>query len=405
LAESRVKARAPIQAVALLVGGAAPVLGTVLFLVIPDLPFSLSTLGVTVGSIAWAMAIFRYRLLDVVPVAQDALFERMEDWMLVTDLDDRVMSVNPSFCRFLGVAPSDVLGRPAREVLGAHPPLVAALDERCETRREITLGACHHDLRIGRVTDRRDRHGGWLLLLRDITERVHMEQALAEERDKSEKLLLNILPQPIAERLKRGGMPISDGFAEASVLFADIVDFTPFSERLTPHEIVATLDTLFTLLDGLAERHGVEKIKTVGDAWMAACGVPEANARHLETMADLSLAMLNAVKDLNTRSPEPLSLRIGLNCGPVVAGVIGAKRLIYDLWGDTVNTASRMESHGLPGRIQVTEAVWERLRDRYVFEARGPIRIKGKGEMRTWFLLGRRPDGPEAGHPGHTPPV
>jgi class 3 adenylate cyclase len=213
---------------------------------------------------------------------------------------------------------------------------------------------------------------------------------LNAERAKSEALLLNILPASVAERLKADDRAIADGFAEVTVLFADIVGFTRLAERLSPVEVVRRLNQLFSMFDDLAEDLKIEKIKTIGDAYMAAAGLVGSGDRHAHAMAEMSLGMLERVTAFSASYPEPLSLRIGLNTGPVVAGVIGKKKFIYDIWGDTVNTASRMESHGTPGYVHVTEETRRLLADTYVFEARGEIDVKGKGPMRTYYLVGRR---------------
>ncbi|HET6639849.1 MAG TPA: adenylate/guanylate cyclase domain-containing protein [Gemmatimonadota bacterium] len=207
------------------------------------------------------------------------------------------------------------------------------------------------------------------------------EREAAHERERSERLLLNILPAPIAERLKESEGPIADHHAEATILFADIAGFTAMSTRMPADELVTMLNAVFTGFDQLARRHGVEKIKTIGDAYMAVAGLPEAVADHVERIADLALDML---------AHSSLAIRIGIDTGPVVAGVIGESKFIYDLWGDAVTTASRMESHGVPGGIQVTEAVRNRLADRYDLVERGEIEVKGRGTMRTWLLEGRR---------------
>jgi len=213
---------------------------------------------------------------------------------------------------------------------------------------------------------------------------------LQEEQERSESLLLNVLPKPIADRLKRDRSTIADRFPEATVLFADIVDFTPSSAALTPEGTVVWLNDLFSLFDSLSDRFGLEKIKTVGDAYMAVAGLPTPRADHTEAAADMALEMQRQLATRTTPNGRPLQMRIGIHTGPVVAGVIGTRKFIYDLWGDTVNIASRMESQGLPGAIQVTEAACQRLRERYECERRGTIQVKGKGEMLTYVLKGRR---------------
>jgi class 3 adenylate cyclase len=207
------------------------------------------------------------------------------------------------------------------------------------------------------------------------------EREAARERERSERLLLNILPAPIAERLKENEGPIADHHAEATILFADIAGFTAMSSRMPADELVTMLNAVFTGFDQLARRHGVEKIKTIGDAYMAVAGLPDAAPDHSERIAELALDM---------RDQSSLPIRIGIDTGAVVAGVIGESKFIYDLWGDAVTTASRMESHGVPGEIQVTEAVRDRLADRYEFAPRGEIEVKGRGRMRTWLLAKRR---------------
>jgi len=219
-------------------------------------------------------------------------------------------------------------------------------------------------------------------------------RGLALERQKSETLLLNVLPASIARRLKGGERPLADRFEEAAVLFADMVDFTPMSEHLTPEEVVEMLDGLFSEFDVIAERRQLEKIKTVGDAYMVVGGLPEPRPDAAEAVAEMALEMQDMVAGYRTSSGETLRLRIGIDIGPVVAGVIGRRKFTYDLWGDTVNTASRMESHGIPGQIQVTPNAYERLRHHYRFQAREPMEVKGKGRIVPYLLLRRDQDAP-----------
>ncbi len=218
---------------------------------------------------------------------------------------------------------------------------------------------------------------------------MYFVNAFRREHERSESLLLNILPGPIAERLKEGQGIIADGFPDVTILFADIVDFTKLSARTAPQELVALLNRVFTAFDRLAQHYRLEKIKTIGDAFMVAGGLPEPRPDHAEAIAEMALAMRAEVARLSAELGEPLGLRIGINTGPVVAGVIGERKFAYDLWGDSVNTASRMESHGAENRIQLTENTYERLKSKFICEERGMIDIKGKGEMRTYFLIRR----------------
>jgi guanylate cyclase len=220
-------------------------------------------------------------------------------------------------------------------------------------------------------------------------ERAHRE--LEVERARSELLLLNVLPKPIAERLKSRDGVIAQHHDSVSVLFADLVGFTERSAVMAPDELVALLDEIFTAFDRVVDAEGVEKIKTIGDAYMVAGGLPEPRPDHLEAVARTALAMRDEVAAIAARTGHTwLALRIGLDMGPAVAGVIGRRKFIYDLWGDTVNTASRMESHGLPGQIQVTDRVAKALGPGFATRSRGTIEVKGKGPMAT-YLLERAP--------------
>jgi adenylate cyclase len=249
------------------------------------------------------------------------------------------------------------------------------------------------------------------LLARFAHQRDVALAALRVEQEKSERLLVNILPRSIAERLKAASQTIADHFDSASILFADVVDFTPLSQRLPPARVVGILDQLFSRFDTLVERHGLEKIKTIGDCYMAAAGVPDPTSDHARRVALLALDMRAAVGASAVDDGFDLELRIGINSGPVTAGVIGHKRFLYDLWGDAVNTASRMEAHGTPGEIQITRATYELLKDEFVCRRRGTIPVKGKGDVETWYLIGPRSEdvrdvGSDAGEPsirGHGP--
>jgi class 3 adenylate cyclase len=211
------------------------------------------------------------------------------------------------------------------------------------------------------------------------------ELALAAEHARSERLLLTVLPEPIATRLKEHEAIIADRFDSASVLFADIVDFTPLAQRLPPEDVVALLDGVFSRLDALVDQHGLEKIKTIGDAYMVAAGIPAPRDDHLHALARFAVAARDAFRDPLPGQPA-IQLRIGLHTGPVVAGVIGRRRFLYDLWGDTVNTAARLESHGVPGHIHLNDDTAAQLVGDFELTERGVIEIKGKGPMHTWLL-------------------
>jgi class 3 adenylate cyclase len=225
--------------------------------------------------------------------------------------------------------------------------------------------------------------------IREMTESIRQQKELIEQKNReNEALLLNILPGEIAVRLKSGEHEIADAFADVSVLFGDIVGFTALSSETSAATIVDMLNGLFSGFDELAQNFGIEKIKTIGDCYMAVCGLPKPCPDHTARMARMALRMMEVTEEYGKKLGVNLQLRIGINSGPVVAGVIGATKFIYDLWGDTVNLASRMESTGVPGGIQVTRGVYERLLGTFDLEERGLVHIKGKGEKATWLLHG-----------------
>ena len=237
-----------------------------------------------------------------------------------------------------------------------------------------------------------------LIVFYALREAARAEAAAEREYERSETLLANILPAAIAARLKsRTETVIADRYDEASILFADMAGFTARASETAPDDLVQFLNRVFTDFDRLVERHGLEKIKTTGDAYMVVSGVPEPRPDHAQALAGLALEMRDAAMDLRDPQGREVPIRIGIGSGPVVAGVVGTRKFFYDVWGDAVNVASRMETTGYAGKIQVSEDVYERLKDEFVLEARGEIDIKGKGRMPTWFLLARKP--PAVGQP------
>jgi adenylate cyclase len=226
--------------------------------------------------------------------------------------------------------------------------------------------------------------------MREVT---RAEAAMEVEYSRSEALLANILPAQVAQRLKDPAHGvIADRYDDASILFADIAGFTERASEIPPTELVRFLDRLYTTFDRLVDRHGLEKIKTTGDSYMVVSGVPTPRPDHTQAIAELALDMSKAVAGLRDPRGNPVPLRMGMAAGPVVAGVVGARKFFYDVWGDAVNVAARMETTDQEGRIQVPENVFERLRDEFILEERGEVDIKGKGVMRTWYLVGRKPD-------------
>ena len=270
----------------------------------------------------------------------------------------------------------------------SHIPVIviSALDELDSVVRCIEAGAEDYLTKPFNPILLRARIGASLekKWLRDQEKKFVTD--LEREKARSETLLLNILPLSIVNRMRNGEMVIADSIAEATILFCDLVDFTTLSAELTAGRIIDFLSKIFSAFDNLAAEHGVEKIKTIGDAYMVAAGIPEAQSDHADRIAALAPRMLETVSAVAKAAELKVQARIGIHTGPITAGVIGTHKFVYDVWGDTVNTASRMESHSLPGRIQISAATQAALGDRFKFERRGVIEIRGKGMMETYFL-------------------
>jgi PAS domain S-box-containing protein len=315
--------------------------------------------------------------------------------------DMPITYVNPAFERLTGYEAQEVIGKNCRFLQGKDTDQ-PGLDELREAVREgkgckVILSNYRkngtlfwNELSISPIYDADGNLTHFVGIQSDITDRKVAQEALHYQQEQTENLLLNILPKPIAERLKLEPSTIADSFEEVTVLFADLVGFTEFSSRRSAKQLVEVLNVIFSEFDQLAEKHGLEKIKTIGDAYMVVAGLPTPRPDHAEAIAQMALDMQQVLTKINVQTDESFSMRIGINSGAVVAGVIGLKKFSYDLWGDTVNTASRMESLGIPGTIQVTAETYERLRDKFLFEERGVISVKGKGEMTTYLLKARK---------------
>jgi class 3 adenylate cyclase len=290
-----------------------------------------------------------------------------------------------------GMSGFEVLSRLKAAEGTRHLPviMISALDELDSTVRCIEAGAEDYLPKPFNPVLLRARIGACL-------EKKRLFDQLRAEKERSEALLLNILPRTIVERMRRGETVIADHIAEATVLFSDLVDFTTLAARVSAAETVALLGDIFSRFDALAARHGLEKIKTTGDGYMVAGGLPEERTDHAVAVAEMALAMLDAVEAAGRAVEQPLRLRVGLNTGALIAGVLGTHKFVYDVWGDTVNTAKRMESHGLPGRVHVSATTRRALGDAFRFEPRGLLEVKGKGSMETYFIYRRKK---EAGSP------
>lgn len=332
-----------------------------------------------------------------------SIFENSIDGIFQITAEGRYLSVNPALAKIYGYSSPEELSTSITEIerqVYVYPHRWEELKTAVEKDGYVTGFESQVYRKDGKIiwiyegaSAVRDRDGNILYyegIVTDITARKQAEVALKMEQRKSDLLLLNVLPEAIAKRLKQNDKAsIADHFDNVTVLFADIVGFTNLSTEMSPKELVNLLNQIFSAFDLLVEKYGLEKIKTIGDAYMVVGGLPMPRPDHAEAIAEFALDILTKIDSFNRDNARTFQVRVGINTGSAIAGVIGIKKFIYDLWGDTVNTASRMESHGLTGRIQVSDATYQILRDKYLFEPRGTISVKGKGEMKTYFLNAR----------------
>ena len=348
----------------------------------------------------------RKRMIDAMQEAEEkyrSIFENAAEGIYQSTPDGRYLSVNPALARMFGYSSPEEL---MSHLTNVEQQLYVDPNRRMEfiTALEQDDAVSHFESQVYRQDGNiiwtsenartvRDEQGKLLYYegtVEDITERKRAEEALLAEQEKSERLLLNILPHPIAQRLKQDQHAIAERFDDVSIMFADIVDFTGLSAQISPTRLVCQLNEIFSAFDQLALAHGLEKIKTIGDAYMVAGGLPTPRPDHPQAIAEMALDMQRKITQFKRDDGKPFHIRIGINTGPVVAGVIGLKKFAYDLWGDAVNVASRMESHGSVGGIQVTAATYDRLKSQFLFKERAAIDVKGKGKMNTYWLIGRK---------------
>jgi len=348
----------------------------------------------------------RKLMIDAMQEAEEkyrSIFENAAEGIYQSTPDGRYLGVNPALARMFGYSSPEEL---MSHLTNVEQQLYVDPNRRMEfiAALELDDAVSHFESQVYRQNGNiiwtsenartvRDEQGKLLYYegtVEDITERKGAEEALLAEQEKSERLLLNILPHPIAQRLKQDQHAIAERFDDVSIMFADIVDFTGLSADISPTRLVCQLNEIFSAFDQLALAHGLEKIKTIGDAYMIAGGLPTPRPDHPQAIAEMALDMQRKITQFKRDDGKPFHLRIGINTGPVVAGVIGLKKFAYDLWGDAVNVASRMESHGSVGGIQVTAATYDRLKSQFLFKERGAIDVKGKGKMNTYWLIGRK---------------
>jgi len=331
-----------------------------------------------------------------------SIFENATAGIFRVSPDGGYLNVNPAMAKMFGYASPEAMTKIVEDVgrqVYIQPKrrdeLLVYLD-RFDKITDSESEVCRQDGSTFWISEDiwrvRDATGALLYyegIAHDISERRQMETELRQQRQQADRLLINILPYQIAQRLKLGTRTIAESLDQVSVLFADLVDFTAASTAMTPSQLVALLNEIFSGFDQLAEFHGLEKIKTIGDAYMVAGGLPTPQPGHNVAIAQFALDIREAIQQFSRPDGRPFQLRVGINTGPVVAGVIGRRKFAYDLWGDTVNIASRMEATGEPQRIQITPEVYEELKNKFHLEARGHVAVKGRGQMRTYWLHGR----------------
>ncbi|MBD2097293.1 PAS domain-containing protein [Trichocoleus sp. FACHB-591] len=320
------------------------------------------------------------------------LLEGMTDGFWALDRQWRFTFVNQKAGQILQKSPEKLLGKVIWDVLSDLAGSKFDEEFHNAVTQQVSVNFEEFYAPLGRWIEVRafPSYEGLSAFIHDITIRRVMEEALRYQQEQADRLLSNTLPAPIAKRLKLQEDTIADSFEEVTILFADLVNFTQWASEITPTALVSYLNEIFSAFDQLTEKHGLEKIKTIGDAYMVAGGLPIPSDHHVEAIAEMGLDMLSAIAQFNAKHGTNLNLCVGINTGPVIAGVIGTKKFSYDLWGDTVNIASRMESHGLPGRVQVTEAAYHHLKTHYTFEKRDIIEVKGKGSMQTYLITGKK---------------
>ncbi|MGD1860617.1 MAG: adenylate/guanylate cyclase domain-containing protein [Leptolyngbyaceae cyanobacterium] len=331
------------------------------------------------------------------------IFEHASEGIFQTSREGHYINVNPALAEIYGYDSPDELVRSVNDIgktLYVQPQrrdeLIVYLEQydhiewaESEVYRKDGSTTWISET-IRKVYDEQGSFQYYEGIVHDITERRQMEMELRQQRLQADRLLGNILPYQIAQRLKAGARTIAENFDEVTVLFADLVQFTAAAGEMDAKKLVELLNKVFSTFDRLAAKHGLEKIKTIGDAYMAAAGLPSPRPDHADAVALMALDMQAAIRKFHRPDGGPFQLRIGISTGPVIAGVIGVRKFAYDLWGDTVNVASRMESTGIPDRIQVTPEVYQRLKHRYNFESRGTIFVKGRGNMESYWLLNRK---------------
>ncbi|MEQ9353798.1 adenylate/guanylate cyclase domain-containing protein [Coleofasciculus chthonoplastes] len=321
------------------------------------------------------------------------LLESMTDGFFALDRQWRFTYVNQVGAQILQRQPEELL---RQNIWDTFPDAVGSKFDRqyhkaMDQQTPVTFEAFYPPIRCWFEVRAFPSYEGLSVFFHDITQRKQTDAALKREKQKVENLLLNILPQPIAKQLQHEPGLIAQKHEDVTILFADLVKFTQLAGQISPQELVSLLNMIVSTFDRLAQKHGLEKIKTIGDAYMVVGGLPTPQSNHVDAIAQMALDMQQSLTQINTSTGKNFRLRIGINTGVVIAGVIGTTKFSYDIWGDAVNIASRMESRGQPDKIQVTETTYQRLRDKYELVERGFIRVKGKGKMKTYWLISKKP--------------
>jgi class 3 adenylate cyclase/PAS domain-containing protein len=363
----------------------------------------LAPFGIALSGMVYGWGLFRYRLFDLTPVVHENVFAGMSDGVMVFDLKRRLVGVNPAMAKILPALRPERIGERADELLEKAGSLLDLLDGNGSGCAEFHAAAggqdggarsgraCHYIAAASTLRDHKGTRNGTIITLSDISARVELLERIEAEREKSDRLLEALLPSAVAVELKESGAYEPRSFPAVSVLFSDLVDFTSRSARMEPKLLIEELNEMVAAFDAIMRRRGCERIKTIGDAYLAASGMPDPNPDHAFCLVNAAIEMRKWMEERNSRSVEPWSIRIGIHSGEAIAGIVGQRRYIYDVFGDTVNMASRMETASMPMEINISEVTWRLLGRKVACEPRGALPVKGAEAMNMYWVVARAP--------------
>jgi PAS domain S-box-containing protein len=361
---------------------------------IPPIPFKLTQLMYIVTTITFTWGIFGERFLDIIPIARRIVFDNVKDLIFVFNMESRVIDSNNSARNFIrkgiiNFRTDNINGRSIAEIFKQHPKMLDIINSRQEGNHEVLFQHSDiskiFDVSLSSIYDNKKNRIGYAAILRDITE-------IRTAQERSEKLLLNILPKDVAEELKSNGKSPARYFKEVTVLFTDFKDFSSVAETLSPHELVFEIDTCFKVFDQIISKYGIEKIKTIGDSYMAAGGLGTERSSTAKDVVNAAIEMQSFISarksELLIEGKQFFEMRVGIHTGPVIAGIVGIKKFQYDIWGNTVNIASRMESCGFIEKVNISQSTYEIIKDvdGFDFEQRGKVNAKNMGLIEMYYV-------------------